>query len=65
MDNDKYRELLRQDYSFNIERLEILKDLCKEHHIKLSDLLMAQMVQKVEDIKNVLEYQMEEMNKYR
>jgi len=41
MDNDKYREILRQDYFHDIERLEILKDLCEEHHIKLSDLLLA------------------------
>ena len=65
MDNDKYREILRQDYFHDIERLEILKDLCEEHHIKLSDLLLSQMVQRVEDIKYVLEYQLEEMNKCR
>lgn len=44
------QQAIQRDYIHDVERLEILQDLCKEHNIKLSDLLMHQIVQRLEDI---------------
>ena len=52
---ERYQKIIQQDYIHDVEKLEILQDLCKEHNIKLSDLLMHQIVQRLEDISYHLE----------
>lgn len=53
--DETYKKIIRQDYITDVEKLEILQDLCKEHNINLSDLLMHQIVQKLEVISYHLE----------
>ena len=50
MVTETYKEIVLQDNINDIEHLEILKNYCEEHNIKLNDLLMYQIIQKLEDI---------------
>ena len=50
-----YQKAIQQDYIHDVEKLEILQNVCKEHNIKLGDLLMHQIVKKLEDISYHLE----------
>ena len=50
MVTETYKEIVLQDNINDIEHLERLKNYCEEHNIKLNDLLMYQIIQKLEDI---------------